>query len=319
MKFLRRNLFTLTQFFDGGSGGGNGGGQGGGDAGAAAAATAPQPFNVREHTADDGSFKPDWHKAAGVSESLAKKFTRPEALARSYETLEKQIGAKGVIVPGPNATADERNAFHKAMGRPDKPEEYGFTKPATIKVGDKDMPVPDLAWDAKRASSWQAKLHEMGVPKDTANRIMSAALEESVTGLSMIQEAQNQHAESAKAALQKEWGADYEVNLAAAKKAAKDFGGDELTNHPGLGNDPVMIKALAKIGRATSERPGTGTRQQAGNNQLTAAEAKAEGDKLTAEIGKRTKENRNWANSAEAQQMKARKSELFKAAYPERG
>lgn len=317
MKFLRRNLFTLTQFFDGGAGGGNGGGggDGGGNGGGGGL---PGVVDMRQHLADDGTFKPDWHKAVGVSEAIAKKFTRPEALARSYETLEKQIGAKGVIIPGPNATADEKNAYYKALGRPDKPEEYGFTKPATIKVGDKDMPVPDVAWDAKRAQSWQAKLHEMGVPKDTANRIMSAALEESVTGLSSIQESQAQILATSKAALQKEWGADYDKNMGAAMRAAETFGGAELRNHPGLGNDPIFIKAMAKAGAAIAERPGVGTRQQAGNDSMSAAEANVAARKLTKEIADRTKADRTWATSPEATQMKAEKSRLFQLANPER-
>lgn len=309
----RKNLYTLTRFFDGGAGGGTGGGGEGGGGGGL-----PPVFNAREHLADDGSFKPGWGKAAGVSEEVEKKFTRPEALARSYEQQGKLIGAKGVIVPGPNATAAEKDAYYTALGRPAKPEEYGFAKPATIKVGDKEMPVPDIAWDAKRAQAWQAKLHEMGVPKDQAQRIMSAALEESVTGLASIQESQAQMLAGSKAALQKEWGADYDKNMGAAIRAAETFGGAELRNHPALGNDPVLIKALAKAGAAIAERPGAGTRQQAGSDSMSAAEANLEARKLTGEIAKKSRDDRNWSNSAEAQQMKARKSELFKLANPER-
>lgn len=307
----RKNLITLTQFFDGGAGGGGG-------EGAAAAATVPTPFNAREHLADDGSFKPGWGKAAGVSEEVEKKFTRPEALARSYEQQGKLIGAKGIIVPGPNATQSEKDAYYTALGRPAKPEEYGFAKPATIKVGDKEVPVPDVAWDAKRAQAWQAKLHEMGVPKDQAQRIMSAALEESVTGLASIQESQAQMLAGSKAALQKEWGADYDKNMGAAIRAAETFGGAELRNHPALGNDPVLIKALAKAGAAIAERPGAGTRQQAGNDSMSAAEASTAAAKLTQDINARSKADRNWNQTAEAKQMKAEKSRLFQLANPER-
>lgn len=313
MNKRRRNLFTLTQFFDGGGGGGNGGGTG-----AEGGGGTPPAFDIRQHVSDDGSFKPDWHKAAGVSENLAKKFTRPEALARSYETLEKQISAKGVIVPGPNATAQERDAYYTALGRPAKAEEYGFTKPATIKVGDKELAVPDVAWDANRAKAWQQKLFDMGVPKDQATRIMSAALEESVTGLSSIQESQQQHLATSKAALQKEWGADYDKNMGAAMRAAEQFGGADLRNHPALGNDPILIKALAKIGAATAERPGTGTREQGGSNAMSAAEARIAADKMTAEIATRTKADRNWGNTAEAKQMKTEKTRLYQLAHPER-
>lgn len=296
---------------------GTGGGGGGGGGAAAGTATAATPFNVREHTADDGSFKPGWDKAAGVSEALGKKFTRPEALARSYESLEKQIGAKGLIVPGSNATPQERDAFYNALGRPAKPEEYGFAKPDKIKIGDAERVVPDTAWDKARADKWQAKLFELGIPKDQAQKIMMAAVEESVTGLGMIADAQKQIQASGKAALQKEWGVDYDKNLGAAIRAAEQFGGEELKNHPALGNDPVLIKALAKIGAAVAEKPGAGARQQAGSNAMSAADAKAEGHKLTQEMQQRVKADRNFKNTPEYAQMAEKKSALFKTAYPE--
>ena len=311
----RRTLNDLFQFFDGeggaaggGAGGGQGGDGGGGNGGP------PGVVDIRQHLSDDGSFKPDWHKAVGVSEALAKKFTRPEALARSYEQLEGQIGKKGVIIPGPNATPAERDAYFTALGRPATPEEYGFTKPATIKVGDREMPVPDVAWDANRAKDWQQYLFENGASKELAQKIMLKATTESVTGLDMIKGAEKQLIATAKAELTKEWGADYDKNMGAAVRAAEQFGFD-YKNHPGA-TDPAFIRLLAKVGAATAERPGAGTRQQAGSDNLTAAEARIKGIQLTAEIAKRVKENRNWGNSAEAAQMKAEKTRMFQLANP---
>jgi len=273
----------------------------------------PPVFNAREHLGDDGSFKADWWKAAGVSEGLGKKFTRPEALARSYESLEAKISAKGLIVPGPTASKEERDAFFTALGRPAKPEEYGLTKPD--KIGDK--PVPDAVWDKDRATRWQAKLHELGVSKDVAQKIAMAATEESFQAYEGLEASKAQMQAANKAALQKEFGTDYNVQMARAARAAQEFGGKELMEHPGLANDPVMIRTLAKIGAAFGERPGAGVRQQAGNDGMTAAEAKVAGQKLTQEIAAKTKADRNWGNSPEAQALKAKKSELFKVAFPE--
>lgn len=319
----RKSLHEIFQFFDG-----EGGAQGGGGAAAGAGGQGTggdqgggnhtAVFNAREHLGDDGSFKGDWWKAAGVSESVGKKFTRPEALARSYETLETQIGKKGVIVPGPNATQAERDAYYTALGRPANPDEYGFTKPEKIKLGDAERPVPDLAWDAKRAANWQQKLFEMGVPKEQAQKIMLAAVEESVTAFDGIEATKAQMQGEAKKVLQKEFGADYDTHMAAAARAAKQFGGDELVNHPGLGNDPVMIKALAKIGAAIGERPGAGTRQQGGRDAMSAAEAKVASEQLTKKIIELDRADRQWRNSAEAAQMKAEKTRLFQLANPER-
>lgn len=268
-------------------------------------------FDIRQHTDDAGAFKPDWWKAAGVSENLGKKFTRPEALARSYESLESKISAKGIIPPGPNATQDERNAFYKALGRPDKPEDYAFQKPE--KIG--DQAVPDAAWDANRAAKWQNKLHEIGVPKDQAQKIVEAAIGESVEGMSMISKAQQQIVAQGKDALNKEWGSDYDKNLGAAQRAAEQFGFPK--DHPG-GNDPHFLKFLAKVGNAIGERPGANVRTQSGENRLSPAEARTEAEQLTRTIIKRSTEDRQWANSAEAAQLKARKTALFQIAHPEK-
>lgn len=324
MKIQRKSLHDLTRFFDG-EGGAAGGGDAGGGAGQAQAGTGaattglPAAFNAREHLGDDGAFKADWWKAAGVSENVGKKFTRPEALARSYESLEAQIGKKGVIVPGPNATQAERDAYYTALGRPAKPEEYGFAKPDKIKLGDREVAVPDLAWDANRAKSWQQFLFENGASKEMANKIMMKATEESVTAFDGMDASREQIKTASRAALVKEFGGEegYKTQMSAASRAAEQFGGKELMDHPGLANDPIMIRTLAKIGAAIGENPGKGTREQAGHNQLSRADASIEANKLTQIIAQRTKENRNWGNTAEAAQMKARKSELFKQAHPE--
>lgn len=319
MKIIRKSLHEITKFFDG-EGGASGGGAGGGgstvvDAGAGGGL--PPVFNIREHIGDDGSFKADWHKAAGVSENLGKKFTRPEALARAYESLETQIGKKGVIVPGPNATAQEKDAYYAALGRPAKPEEYGFAKPATVKIGDKDIAVPERAWDAARATAWQQKLHAMGVPKDQANQIMQAAVEESVVAFTGLEGAKTQIREQAQAALKTAFGVDYDTNMAAAARAAKEFGGDDLVNHPALGNDPVLIKALAKIGASIGERPGAGLRESGGRAQPSKTEAIEQIAVLGKQIVERSKADRNWNHTAEATRLKAEKTALFKIAYPE--
>ena len=296
-----------------GGAGANQGQQGAGNAANGAAGT-PQNFDIRQHLDDAGKFKPEWWKAAGIDENYGKKFTEPLAAFKSGYSAEKLVGAKGIIPPGPNATQADRDAFFKALGRPDKPEEYGFVKPE--KIGDRA--VPDHAWDPKRAANWQAKLFELGVPKDTAHKIVEAAITESLDGMAMMEQAGQMAQKQSADALRKEWGADYDTNLAIAQQAAAKVGGDELKNHPGLGNDPVMIKALAKMGKMLGEKPGVNLREGAGNgNQMSRAEANQAAMALTAKMAKLNAENRNWKNTPEAAQMKVEKTRLFQLAHPD--
>jgi hypothetical protein len=306
---------------DSGGGGGEGGGDKGGGGGGAGdggdkggGGGSGNAFDIRQHIDDAGSFKPGWHTAAGVSEAVAKKFSRPEALAKSYESLERQIGAKGIIPPGPNATQAERDAFYVALGRPEKADGYGLTtKPD--KIGDRAVPAE--AWDQARAAKWQDSLFKLGVPKETALAIVNQATLEAMDGMDAFRTQSEAHLKASKDALAKEWGTDYDTNMADARRAAEKFGGKALIDHPGLGNDPVMIRALAAVGKQMVERPGAGARETGGSGKMNAAEARAEGRRLTQEIATRTKADRQFPASEEGRAMAARKTELFKTAFPE--
>ena len=53
--------------------------------------------------------------------------------------------------------------------------------------------------------------------------------------------------------LKEEWGEAFEQNVFKAKAAVNEFGGEQLKaylNETGLGNDPNLIKAFAKIGES---------------------------------------------------------------------
>lgn len=313
MHFLPHSFLFDDAAGDAGSGGNAGAGSNGQgqqqDAGSSAGA-----FDMRQHLDDAGSFRPGWAKALGLPDTIEKKFTRPDALAKSYATLEKQIGAKGVIIPGPNATDAERAAYYKALGRPDTPEGYEFKKPD--RIGEREIPAE--AWDEARSKKWQTFFHELGVSKDQASKIVERALLDRMEDSDGITANIKQAQELGIAELKKVWGdANFDTNVAAARRAALQFGGDELVNHPALGNDPVLIKALAKIGQAMGEKQGTAIREGLPNMSVTPADARQQARELTARIAQMTKADRNWSNSPEAQRLKAEKTRLFQIANSE--
>lgn len=204
----------------------------------------------------DGKFVAGWSKQLGGTDALEAKFTEPKALVGSYLSLEKLISAKGIIPPGPNATADERAAFHKALGRPDKPEDYGVGK-APDKLG--DQPFPKELWDQARADGFQKVAHEIGLTKEQAAKLAEFDMTTGLARLGKFNEVQQQAREQAETALKTEWGAKFGENLALAKKAAEQAGGADLLAHP-LANDPVFIKAMAKVGAMIVETPAAGAR-----------------------------------------------------------
>jgi hypothetical protein len=285
MKFLNELFFFLLAghfrlSLDNGAGASGGAGGGGGDAGAAGnaagaggqsnggngaaagaaagagsgagAAAAATGAHLGAYIDDKGGFKPGWTKAYGLPDTLEAKFTSPEALLKSYTSLERMLGNQNkVAIPGPNATPEERAAFFKAIGRPEKPEEYGVKMPE--KLGDK--PFPKELWNEERANGFTKLAHELGLTKEQAAKLAEFDLSNGVKSYESVTAAQQKAIADATAALKAEWGADYAKNLELAQKAAKQAGGDDLLTHP-LANDPTFIKAMAKVGAMIVEEPG---------------------------------------------------------------
>lgn len=330
MNRLHFFLFEEAGGAGGGSGGGAGGGAGGGGltgagSGAEGAGGAGQgggqstsTWDVRQHVDDAGNFKPGWAKAAGIPESYESKYTSPHAAIRAMEQAQKLVGANKVALPGPNATPEERSAFYKAIGRPDKPEEYGLKMPE--KLGDK--PFPKEAWSDERAGAFSKLALEIGLTKEQANRLSEFGLTNAVADMASVQQARaaekNAYIEKGTAALKSEWGAEFDANLALAEKGAAAAGlkKEDFANDPALANNPAFIKAMVAVAKMTGEQPGKGTRQSAGEPGVSRQQAAERARALTKEIADKTRADRQWATSAEAARLKAEKSRMFQIANP---
>lgn len=207
---------------------------------------------------EKGSFKPGWSKAYGLPETLEAKFTSPEALLKSHVALERMLGNQNkVAVPGPHATPEERAAFFKAIGRPDKAEEYGLTMPKTLADG--KTPFPKELWNDDRANGFTKLAHEVGLTKAQVEALSKFDLEHSLKAHEAIATAQKAALDGAVADLKKEWGAAYPEQLALAERAAKAIGLDGPAN-PELANNPAFIKAMAKVGAMLGEDRAAGAR-----------------------------------------------------------
>jgi hypothetical protein len=228
-------------------------GQGGG----ATPATTTQGSHLGAYIDDKGAFKPGWSKGLGLPDTLESKFTSPESLLKSYVGLEKMLGNQNkVAIPGPNASPEERSAFYKQIGRPEKPEGYEIKRPE--KIGDKAVPAE--IWSDERAGNFAKLAHNIGLTKDQANALLGFDLENGIKTYDGIISADAVMAKQATDSLKAEWGGDYDKNLALARKAAVQAGGEELLSNPRLANDPGFIRAMAKVGGMIVEEPAAGAR-----------------------------------------------------------
>lgn len=228
-------------------------------------------------------------------------------LAKSYVNSQKMLGSR-IAIPGETATEAERNEFYAKLGRPEKPDAYEF----------KDDGLPNEIYGRQEIlQTMRTSMHKHGLSKKQAEAIFAdytALMHGNITKLS--EEATGKKT-AAVEALKKEWGGNYDKNLAIAKAAFKKFGADpELTkfvDDSRLGDHPGFIKLFQAIGAAVGGDKlieGGG----AGGGGTTAEQAIAKIAEMEAnpEIRKALTNPSDPAHKTHA----AERTRLFSIAYP---
>lgn len=210
----------------------------------------PSPANApRGFVAADGTFTGGgWTDNAALRE----KFSSVQALAKSYEHLEQMVGKKGVLLPSENATAQEMDAFYNRLGRPERAEGYAYSPPA---AWPSDRPL-----DTARLDAFRQAAHKAGLSQKQFSALVDWAgdYELGRYGEWQAQNAQRQ-AQRREAALEElrrdpEFGGDrLERTIAQARSAIARFGGQALAEDSAFGDDPRIVRLMARIGRAMGE------------------------------------------------------------------
>ncbi len=108
------------------------------------------PPDLAEYRSLLGQFKDFGGMAKSLKDNMA--------LARS-----KTDGF--VRVPDANATPEERAAFHKALGVPERAEDYGLKAPEKLPQG--------VQWDETLGQAFASKARELGLTKSQVNELAS--------------------------------------------------------------------------------------------------------------------------------------------------
>lgn len=204
---------------------------------AAAPAVAPgQPI-----TSEWRNSLPEEHRGA---ETL-KKFEGKDwsevgpKLAVSYINLEKM--PRGVTQPKEGAPKEEWDAFYEKLGRPKTADEYGI-----------ELKVPEgMAWSKEAEKNILAKAHARGLTKAQAEGLLNDYLAIAQEGNQRIAQDLARDADEALQEIQKDWGGLTDRNLALVQRCVTEFGGEalkEALDRTGLGNDPVFLKFIHKMG-----------------------------------------------------------------------
>ena len=190
-------------------------------------------------------------------------------LAKSYLHAQRMVGMDKVAIPGQDATPDDWNNFYARLGRPEAPDKYEFPSYEPKTEG--------FSIDPEMQSQFAKTAHELGLSKTQAAKLYDWYAQSSDGIAQQALENDMRFQQEAKTQLTKEWGNAYDQNVNFARAAAKEYGGEELINvleETRLGDHPVILKALAKIGRALAEDP-MHTSQSGQNFEMAPAEAQA--------------------------------------------
>lgn len=224
-------------------------------------------------------------------------YTSFEGLARSHVAAQRMIGKRIE-----DASPEELARFSARHGRPETPDGYEFPAGEEPPAGH----APALEAEARR---W---FHEAGLSQRQAEVLYGKwnafAAEQAGEAEHEMEEARA----GAESALRAEWGRAYDRRVGAARRAVAEYGGADLAGFledTGLGNDPRLVKAFARIAAELAEDGLAGGAE--GEFAMAPDAARAEIARVIASPA--YFDARHPEHAATVERMRA----LFEAAYPE--
>lgn len=205
------------------------------------------------------------------------------------KTIEKEVIPDGLVkIPGADASKDDREAFFKAMGVPEKPEDY---------------PVPDFSdlyeslpggkdWkpDAKMEAWFRQQSVELGLTPEQFGKLYKGQIQFLAAEMKNIEKAQVDH-------LRSSYGDRYDTAIKEAQRAAGRLSPEmqQLISSQ-IGKDSVLTRVLQEIGAKFGESqspdgavPAVGANQQLEDlkkkrNEIRASNAFRNGNAKTPEV-----------------------------------
>ena len=171
-----------------------------------------------------------------------KKSARVEDLGRAYTNLEKLLGREKVPVPVDENDEEGWQRWYNAAGRPEAPDKYEFQRP--------ELP-PDLPYDEDTEKAFRAWSHSNGLSKKQAKNLYEGFVKTQIERHAGWAKEQQQRKAELEAGLQREYGGKLEAVKAQAGSVVREFADPEFReflDQSQLGNDPRMIRFMAKVG-----------------------------------------------------------------------
>jgi hypothetical protein len=243
---------------DGASAAAGAGDPGAGTGGAASNNATPAPTlaeggaNTTSTEATTSSAAPDWRaQLAGDDAKLRERLNRfatPADLARSYRSLEQKLSSGDYrrVMPE-NATDEQKAAWRKEQGIPDKPDDYKAELPEGLVLGKDDQPVVDL---------FRQFAHERNYTPQQFNEALTWYYETQDALASQREDRDAAFRQQTEDALRAEYGADFRRNMNVLGTVRDSMPEDlaarllagRLADGTKIGNDPGFIKWMVSLG-----------------------------------------------------------------------
>lgn len=195
----------------------------------------------------DGAFAEGWtgklpEDLAGARDSLGK-FKTVTDLVRAYDSANKLVGRKGVLLPTPESSSEEISAFRKTMGVPESADGYAAAvKPETFPEG--------IQWSDEIAKSYYEVAHRHNIPAAAMKDLIALNMKQREFEIQAQAESVMETKHRGLSHLRAIWGSDFDRNLGLAQRAAA-LGG---ANPDSYGwRDPEVVKLVVRMANMMGE------------------------------------------------------------------
>ena len=199
-----------------------------------------------------GAPSSDWR--SGLPEDMRENpalqdFSSVEALAGSFINTKAMVGRDKIVMP---QTEEQWDDTFNRLGRPESADDYKFGA-----IPEEDAVVAELLKDDQK---WFGEIaHKAGLSQTQAEKLFGEYTSRVTSSLLEDENEKSAEEEAALEVLAKEWGHNYDANLAVADRAVRHLGGDELMGaliDTGANGNPLIMKAFLQLGEMMREEIG---------------------------------------------------------------
>lgn len=173
-------------------------------------------------------------------------------LAKQYLNAQQMVGADKLVIPGDNATPEQRAEFFTKLGRP--PEAAGY-----------EMDLPEgldaSTLNTEEIDKWKGRMHEAGIPAAAAKGLLTQYIAEEFARGQQAQQSVADQLQTWELESKEKFGDKFDETANLARYALKEAGSEDLMkilNDTGLANNPYVIETFAKLGASITEQTAKG-------------------------------------------------------------